>query len=75
MADEDPGLLRIAAVTVNCRDSQRLAEFWSALLGGEVAGVDDDGVVPVTSPGGPALDFAPVPEPDDEKEPAASGPR
>lgn len=63
MADSDLGISGVAALAVDCRDPRGLAEFWCALLGGQVSGVDEDGVVTVTTPGGLALDFAEVPEP------------
>ncbi|GLW90090.1 VOC family protein [Actinokineospora globicatena] len=52
----------IAAITVDCADAVSLAHFWRDLLGGEISGPDEDGVITVAVAGGPNLDFAPVPE-------------
>jgi predicted enzyme related to lactoylglutathione lyase len=52
-----------AEVTIDCRDPARVAKFWSALL--DVRAVDDGNgwlhLVPAT-PGGPIVNFQPVPE-------------
>ena len=66
MAEDDhgmAGIAGIAALAVDCRDPRRLAEFWRALLGGEITEVDDDGNTTVTAPSGLNLDFFAVPEP------------
>jgi len=60
-------------LAIDCADPDSLARFWCEVLGYEVLGVDDDGVVTIGSPlardGGnrpgpvpPTLAFAPVPE-------------
>jgi predicted enzyme related to lactoylglutathione lyase len=53
-----------AEVTVDCHHPDALAEFWSALLGIEVAEPPLPGWARTRStvPGGPVLNFQPVPE-------------
>jgi predicted enzyme related to lactoylglutathione lyase len=55
-----------AAVTIDCRDTNRVATFWSALLDAPAvpAGSDRPGWFRVrpTVRGGPAINFQPVPE-------------
>jgi catechol 2,3-dioxygenase-like lactoylglutathione lyase family enzyme len=63
MMDTDSGIAGVGALAVDCRDPARLAQFWTALLGGAVTDVDDDGNTTVTSPEGLNLDFFGVPEP------------
>jgi predicted enzyme related to lactoylglutathione lyase len=63
MMNTDSGIAGVAALAVDCRDPARLAQFWTALLGGTVTDVDDDGNTTVTSPEGLNLDFFQVPEP------------
>ena len=52
-------------VTIDCRDPDGLAEFWSRLLGVAVAERPLPGWARTepTVPGGPVLNFQPVPEP------------
>ena len=54
-----------AEVTIDCREPDRLAEFWSQLLGVEVADPPLPGWARTkpTVAGGPVLNFQPVPEP------------
>ena len=54
-----------AEVTIDCRHPETLAEFWSRLLGIEVAEPPLPGWARTSStvPGGPVLNFQPVPEP------------
>ena len=53
---------RWGAVTVDCRDPERLAEFWSALLDTPVRGRWGEQYVHLDSPpGAPALAFQRVP--------------
>jgi ribosomal protein S18 acetylase RimI-like enzyme len=66
--EADPHAVGIAwaGVTIDCRDPERTASFWSALLEAEArpVGPDRDGwyrLGPVV-PGGPVLTFQPVPE-------------
>ena len=54
----------LAEITVDCSDPQTVASFWQQLLGGELS-VPMPGwfrLGPLT-PGGPVLNFQPVPEP------------
>ena len=56
------------AVTVDCTDAPRVAEFWSEVLGWQTAHVESSGrhvvLVPDGAPdGGPRLVFNVVPEP------------
>ncbi|MEV4348758.1 VOC family protein [Actinoplanes sp. NPDC049596] len=54
---------RLAGVTIDCRDPEGLAGFWSAVLGGRVT-ESLPGWRRVTVAGaGPVLTFQPVPEP------------
>ncbi|WP_206785582.1 VOC family protein [Amycolatopsis sp. MtRt-6] len=57
---------RMLAVTVDCRQPDLLAEFWSAVLGSPKTRTwtDSHGLTyrQVEIPGGPALLFQPVPE-------------
>lgn len=53
-----------AEVTIDCRDTRRIAEFWGQLLGHTPRDVGRPGwyrIGPLTN-GGPALTFQPVPE-------------
>jgi len=54
-----------AEVTIDCRDPDALAEFWSLLLGVEIAERPLPGWARIspTVAGGPVLNFQPVPEP------------
>ena len=54
----------LAEITVDCSDPHRVAAFWQSLLGGELAGPMDGWLRlgPLT-PGGPVINFQPVPEP------------
>jgi predicted enzyme related to lactoylglutathione lyase len=54
----------VSGVTIDCRDAQRVARFWSALLGRE-PGPSQDGWVYLGHRGDPQprLVFQPVPEP------------
>jgi Glyoxalase-like domain len=59
-----PAAARLSGITVDCIDPARLADFWSALLEGEVS-------VPLPGwrrlgprgAGAPVINFQPVPEP------------
>lgn len=53
---------RLAGVTIDCQDPQRLADFWFAVLGGQIT-ESLPGWRRVTVAGGPVLTFQPVPEP------------
>ncbi len=61
MSDEAPAVLGVGFVAVDCADPPALADFWAALLGGEVERFAD-GDVRLHPPGGPVLDFLLVPE-------------
>ena len=54
---------RFAGVTIDCRDPQRLADFWSAVLGGEVTESLPGWRRVSVGDGAPVLTFQPVPEP------------
>ncbi|MEU8180823.1 VOC family protein [Micromonospora sp. NPDC049044] len=54
---------RLAGVTVDCRDPQRLADFWSVVLGGRVTESLPGWRRVTVAGGGPVLTFQPVPEP------------
>ena len=45
--------LRISELVLDCRDPQRLAEFWCEVLGFEILGYEDDGAIEI----GPAAGF------------------
>ncbi len=62
MSTQAPAVVGIGVVAIDCADPQRLAEFWSALVGGEIE-VDGDGDARLRPAGGPVLDFLRVPEP------------
>ncbi|SES42966.1 VOC family protein [Actinokineospora terrae] len=55
--------MHVAAITVDCANPAHLSTFWQALLGGESAPPDEEGVITLTLPTGLQLDFAPVPDP------------
>ncbi|RKS69390.1 putative enzyme related to lactoylglutathione lyase [Motilibacter peucedani] len=59
--------VRLSEVVVDCADPERVARFWSAVLGWPVRRWDEDGEVyfdlEPPSPGIPELAFVPVPEP------------
>lgn len=61
MSDEAPAVLGVGFVAVDCADPPALADFWAALLGGEVERFPD-GDVRLHPPGGPVLDFLRVPD-------------
>ena len=62
MTDNDPP--RLLQVTIDCADPDRLAGFWSALLGVEVRGRQHEFVHLAAQPGrGVGLAFQQVPEP------------
>ncbi|MFG1997900.1 VOC family protein [Spirillospora sp. NPDC048911] len=50
------------AVTVDCAEPRRLAEWWATATGGEIT-VDYEFYVAVGTPGGPVLGFQRVTEP------------
>jgi predicted enzyme related to lactoylglutathione lyase len=54
---------RFAGVTIDCQDPQRLADFWSAVLGGRVTESLPGWRRVTAADGGPVLTFQPVPEP------------
>ncbi len=56
---------KLTEVIVDAADPERLAGFWSEVLGWPRTPPDDDGVVEVADPSGakPTLVFVPVPEP------------
>jgi hypothetical protein len=54
--------IRLHEITVDCVSPARLAEFWLGLLGGEVT-EPLPGWLRLAPPGGPQLNFQPVPEP------------
>ncbi|RLK57931.1 VOC family protein [Actinokineospora cianjurensis] len=54
--------MHLAAITVDCANPAHLSTFWQALLTGDLSTPDEEGVITLTLPGGPQLDFAPVPE-------------
>ncbi|GAA3453577.1 VOC family protein [Dactylosporangium matsuzakiense] len=54
---------RLAGVTIDCGDPQRLAEFWAAALGGRVTESLPGWRRVTVDGGGPVLTFQPVPEP------------
>jgi catechol 2,3-dioxygenase-like lactoylglutathione lyase family enzyme len=54
---------RLTEICVDCSDPDRLAEFWSAVLGWPVGERDEDSVELVGPPGWPTLLFIQVPEP------------
>jgi catechol 2,3-dioxygenase-like lactoylglutathione lyase family enzyme len=59
---------RISELVIDCRDPQRLAEFWCEVLGFTVLDTEEDGAVeigPAEGFGGaqPTLIFSPHPEP------------
>jgi hypothetical protein len=54
---------RIAALAIDCHDPQRLAAFWTAVLGYEIVEVDVDGVSIAAPDGsGVTLDLLVVPD-------------
>jgi hypothetical protein len=55
---------RLAAVVIDAVQPGLIADFWCAVLGWQVAGQDDDGVITIGPAGRswPAIDIAPVPE-------------
>jgi len=59
---------RITELVVDCRDPAALAAWWAEVLGYEVLGTGEDGVVEIGAPGQepkgpqPTLVFAPVPD-------------
>jgi catechol-2,3-dioxygenase len=57
--------VRISQVLIDCRDPQRLAGFWSAVLGWSVIGHEDDGSIEIGSSeaGAMTIILEPVPEP------------
>ena len=61
MSSSAPAVRGIGIVAIDCADPPRLAEFWAALVGGEIE-VDGDGDARLRLPGGPVLDFLRVPE-------------
>ncbi|MEU8419548.1 VOC family protein [Micromonospora sp. NPDC048835] len=54
---------RFTGVTIDCQDPQKLADFWSAVLGGRVMESLPGWRRVIVSDGGPVLTFQPVPEP------------
>ena len=55
---------RLTAVTIDCADPERLASFWSALLGVEVEEREEEVVALAPQPGtGVGVHFRRVPEP------------
>ena len=55
--------IRLGIVAVDCRDPERLAAFWTALLGYEVVDVDDDGIsIAAPDRSGVTVDFLVVPD-------------
>jgi predicted enzyme related to lactoylglutathione lyase len=54
---------RFAGVTIDCQDPQRLADFWSAVLGGRVTESLPGWRRVTVDDGTPVLTFQPVPEP------------
>ena len=54
---------RLSAITVDCLDPQRLAAFWSALLGGQVSEPLPGWRRVALPDGAPAVTLQPVPEP------------
>jgi len=61
VSTQAPAVVGIGVVAIDCADPPRLAEFWSALVGGEIE-IDRDGDARLRPPGGPVLDFLRVPE-------------
>jgi hypothetical protein len=55
---------RLAAVVIDAVQPGLIADFWCAVLGWQVTGQDDDGVITIGPAGRswPAIDIAPVPE-------------
>lgn len=55
---------RISALAVDCTDAERVAQFWTAVLGWQVVDRDDEGNVSIAShPGAPmTIDFLVVPD-------------
>lgn len=56
--------LRWLGVVVDCHDVRAQSRWWAEVLGWQVAGEDDDGIVTVlpSTGGGPGLLFQPVPD-------------
>ncbi|GAB7037093.1 MULTISPECIES: VOC family protein [Catenuloplanes] len=54
---------RFAGVTIDCQDPRRLADFWSAVLGGGVTESLPGWRRVTVDDGTPVLTFQPVPEP------------
>ena len=56
---------RFANLVIDCADTERVAAFWSAVLGYDVLQRDPDGTIEIGPAGGalPTLIFVPVPEP------------
>ncbi|GAA0577436.1 VOC family protein [Paractinoplanes ferrugineus] len=54
---------RFAGVTIDCRDPRKLADFWSAVLGGRVTESLPGWRRVTVDDGLPVLTFQPVPEP------------
>jgi predicted enzyme related to lactoylglutathione lyase len=57
--------VKLAQIVVDCHDPERLAQFWSEVLGWQVIGHEDDGSVEIGDPTQSPLGilFEPVPEP------------
>lgn len=56
---------RLEALVIDANEPARLAAFWSEILGREIAGTDDDGLITLASPGSPgfAIDIEPTRHP------------
>jgi hypothetical protein len=61
VSTQAPAVAGIGIVAIDCADPPRLAEFWAALVGGQIE-LDGDGDARLRPPGGPVLDFLRVPE-------------
>ena len=66
MKDEGTGIARLDSVTIDCRDPERLASFWSSLFGTAETWRGGDPVQYIdlgSTDGSPVLRFQRVPEP------------
>lgn len=58
---------RITSIAIDCADPRLLAAFWTAVLGWQVTGQDEDSVS-IGTPGAPfGIEFLEVPEPKQTK--------
>jgi len=54
---------RFTELVIDCRDPDRVADFWAAVLGYKIVDRGPKGEVEIGGASGPTLVFVPVPEP------------